>query len=96
MTSVDQAVQRIDWRTRSRLGDPIDTESPVDVPGGWLRHDGNALLTNSSVGIIDWDLRPDAMARALCQLAGRNFESHEWNSDIGSDVPERILCPGFQ
>ena len=96
VTSVDQAVQLIDWRTRSRLGDPIDTESPIDVPGGWLRHDGIALVTNSSMGIIEWDLRPEAMARALCQLAGRNFETHEWNSYIGSDVPERILCPGFQ
>ena len=95
MTSADQAVQLVDWQTRSRLGDPIDTDTPADLPGGWLSHDGRALLVNRSFGIVEWDLRPDVMREALCLIAGRNLQPHEWASYIGDDVPERPLCPQF-
>ena len=95
VTSVDQAVQLIDWRPVP-VGRPHRHRVAHRRPGWLAAARRNALVTNSSMGIIQWDLRPEAMAQALCQLAGRNFETHEWNSYIGSDVPERTLCPGFE
>jgi hypothetical protein len=93
VSSVDRAVQLIDTQSRSSLGDAIDTETPSDLPGGWLRHDGDALLTNSALGVIEWDLRPGVLTQALCQLAGRNLARHEWVSFIGEDAQQREICP---
>lgn len=48
--------------------------------GAQLAPDGSVLLTNSPAGVLAWDLRPDAQARAACAIAGRELSEEEWAS----------------
>lgn len=65
------------------LGDAIVTHSgpllELERPAGArLTADGETLLTNSPGGVLAWDLRPAAQARAACAVAGREFTAEEW------------------
>lgn len=70
--SLDRTVSIYDVPTHTRLGDPI----PVDVStsrGQSLRPDGMAVAISTGDGITVWDLDPEHLASAACQLAGRNL-----------------------
>jgi hypothetical protein len=95
VTSHDQTVNLFDWATRERWGDPIATQAPVGEVEGWLRPDGEAVLTNTGNGVVSWELRPRQMAAALCALAGRNPALQEWSSYVGDTTPYVELCPGY-
>ncbi len=91
VTSPDQAVQVFDVRSRLRLGDAIPSESPRTE--GWLRPDGDAVAVNVRSGVAIWELAPDHLLTAACQLAGRNLTRTEWATYIGADRAYRKTCP---
>lgn len=74
-----------------RLGDPIQSESPLITPG-YLRPDGRELLVNMRDGVAAWDLDPDAQFDAACRLAGRNLTREEWATYFGAIAPYRETC----
>ncbi len=87
--SLDQTVSIYDVATRIRLGDPIANETGF---GASLRSDGKALATSDAHGVAVWDLDPDHLAAAACQVAGRNLTPSEWNTHVG-EGEYRASCP---
>ena len=71
------------WRAWSRIGVPIQTQGVAGSVHAWLRPDGQALVTDSSDGVVQWNLDPDAMVEATCELAGRNWTPIEWSTYVG-------------
>ncbi|MBF4763182.1 winged helix-turn-helix domain-containing protein [Nocardioides islandensis] len=95
-TSTDQDLYLVDWSSRARLGDPIPTQPPDGVRGGWLRPDGRALLINTPAGVVLWDVTPDGMVEALCALAARNPTYEEWKTFFGDvEAYDEPVCPGY-
>lgn len=73
------------------LGDAIDTavdgtEQGLES-GAQLTTDGKTLLTNSPTGVLAWDLRPAAQARAACAIAGRELSAEEWKTYFPGEKP---------
>jgi hypothetical protein len=93
VTSSDQTVAVYDRASGTRLGDPLATDAPVGVVGAWLRPDGRALVTNTSAGVVEWDLDPEAMVEAACALAGRNPTAFEWAASVSDPTQDRWICP---
>ncbi len=94
VTTPDQTVQLYDVESRARIGEPIVTRAPAGAIEGWLRPDGRAVLINTRDGVVEWDLDPDAMVDATCELAGRNWTPIEWSTYVG-DVPYETNCAQF-
>ena len=90
--SLDRTVSIYDVPTHTRLGDPI----PVDVStsrGQSLRPDGMAVAISTGDGITIWDLDPEHLATAACQLAGRNLTPTEWHDHLDELGAYRPTCP---
>jgi hypothetical protein len=66
------------------------------ISGGFLRHDGRAVAVTVPTGVAIWDLDPDHLGDAACQLAGRNLTECEWNTYLGDLGPYRPTCPQFE
>jgi hypothetical protein len=80
-----------DVATRTRLGDPIATDgSPIPVDS--LRPDGGAVAVNTSRGVAVWDLDPERLAAAACELAGRDLTRREWDTYLGDAGEYRATC----
>ena len=92
-TSGNRVAQLYDSETWTRVG-AVPADSPPTVPQGFLRPDGRRLLTNDRLGVVEWDLDPETMAGAACDLAGRNLSRAEWATYLG-DQPYRRTCPQF-
>jgi hypothetical protein len=94
--SSDEDLHLVDWRTRTRLGDPIPSQPLDGMEAGWLRPDGKAMLVNTRQGVVRWDLDPAAMADSLCAMAGRNPQYAEWATFFGApDEYDEPVCPGY-
>jgi hypothetical protein len=94
VTASDQTVQLYDVTRRARIGGPIPAPAPTGAIQAWLRPDGQALATNSGEGVVEWDLSPDAMLSATCELAGRNWTPTEWSTYVGA-TPYQTNCAQF-
>jgi hypothetical protein len=81
-----------DVATRTRLGDPIATDGS-SIPVDSLRPDGGAVAVNTSRGIAVWDLDPERLAAAACELAGRELTRREWDTYLGDEDAYRATCP---
>jgi outer membrane protein assembly factor BamB len=92
--SANQTVSIYDVATRTRLGDPIDTgRIIVDGFGGpVLRPDGNAFAVNGRDGLAIWNIEPDHLADAACQIAGRNLTRAEWDAYLSDVGAYRATC----
>jgi len=90
----DRSLSVYDVATRSRLGDPIAADSPPDWLGA-LRPDGKALAVTVADGIQIWDLDPDRLAQATCNLVGRNLTRTEWAIYMADFGAYRPTCPGL-
>jgi WD40 repeat protein len=90
--SNDQTVSVYDVATRTRIGDPLPTSSPLIITG-WLRPDGRAVDLNESGGVAVWDIDPAHLARAACRLAGRNLTRAEWDTYLGELGDYHKTCP---
>ena len=51
-----------------------------DLVSATLRPDGKALAVTGAKGVLVWNLDPSALARAACQLAGRELTAVEWRT----------------
>jgi hypothetical protein len=60
---------------------------------GFVRPDGRAVAVTDRNGVAVWDLAPDRLADAACQLAGRNLTRTEWDSYVGGLGEYRATCP---
>ena len=60
-----------------KLGLDLTTYSP-DFTSAHLSPDGTTLVTNTSQGVLEWDLKPADMASAACRMAGRELTAAEW------------------
>ncbi len=93
-TSLDQTVSLYDVESGTRLGDPIPMIAPF-IYGAFLRPDGNAAAITDRTGVAIWDLNPQHLRTAACQLAGRNLTHSEWDSYIRNLGAYRPTCPEF-
>jgi outer membrane protein assembly factor BamB len=84
--------------TRTRLGDPIVSDLPYvsGNAGPALRPDGKVVAVNSQDGIAVWNIDPDYLADAACNLAGRNLTQSEWDTYLGRDAAYRDTCPEYE
>lgn len=89
--SNDQTVSLYDLATGVRLGDPIPIDSPLGY-GGFLRPDGRQLAVTTRAGVVTWDLDPEALLDAACQLAGRNLTESEWSAYLNGFGARRETC----
>ena len=76
----------------ARRPDPAD--SPLDWQGA-LRPDGKALAVTVADGVEIWDLDPDRLAEATCELVGRNLTRTEWATYMADFGAYRRTCPGL-
>ena len=90
--SNDQTVSVYDVATRTRIGDPLPTNSP-QINKGTLRPDGRAMALNEAGGVAVWDIDPAHLARAACRLAGRNLTRAEWEPYLGDLGDYHRTCP---
>ena len=93
-TSRDQSVSMYDLPTGTRLGDPIRYNAP-GIYGAFLRPDGKEIAITNHSGVAIWDLAPDHLQAAACQLAGRNLTPTEWDTYLANLGEPRPTCPGF-
>jgi WD40 repeat protein len=90
-TSNDQTVSVYDVATWTRIGDPIPADAPLTFPGH-LRPDGAVVAVTVRNGVELWDIDPDYLAEAACQVAGRNLTETEWETYLGSLGEYRETC----
>jgi outer membrane protein assembly factor BamB len=93
--SANQTLTVYDVATRSQLGDPIDTGRPIveGNAGPVLRPDGKTLAVNGRDGLAIWNLEPDRLADAACDVAGRNLTQAEWDAYLNDLGDYRVTCP---
>jgi WD40 repeat protein len=91
--SFDETVSLYDVASRSRIGEPLPARPPAPLIPGWLRPDGRAVAVTDRNGVAIWDITPDHLADAACQLAGRNLTRTEWDTYLASLGEYRATCP---
>ena len=94
VSSNDQSLSIYDVATRSRLGDPIPADSPLEWQGA-LRPDGNELAVTVADGVEVWDLDPARLAATTCEVVGRNLTRTEWATYMADFGEHRRTCPGL-
>jgi DNA-binding SARP family transcriptional activator len=92
-SGVDGFVNVYDTEGWTRLA-VIGADPVSDVPEGFLRPDGGAVLVNNRLGVTEWTLDPERAAAAACRLAGRNLTRLEWTTYMG-DTPYRRTCAAY-
>ncbi|WES65160.1 BTAD domain-containing putative transcriptional regulator [Microbacter sp. GSS18] len=92
--SFDQRMALYDLTDGRRLGDEIIGAFDPDNfwPVGFLRDDGQAMVTSSDDGVLVWDLRPDALRDAVCTMVSRELTDLEWRTYLG-DERDAQTCP---
>jgi DNA-binding SARP family transcriptional activator/WD40 repeat protein len=93
-TSNDQTVSIYDLATGTRIGDPIPSAAPFIYPG-FLHPDGHTVAITVREGVAIWDIEPEHLAAAACELAGRNLTDTEWATFLGDLDERRATCPAF-
>lgn len=88
----DNSLRFFDIRTRTPLGDPINTDQ---LGPAALRDDGLVAAAAVGIGIVTWDLDPSTWEAAACVLARRNLTRAEWDQYIGDLAPYRRTCDQF-
>jgi WD40 repeat protein len=93
-TSLDQTVSIYDVASGTRIGDPIPTAAPFIYPSS-LHPGGHTVAVTVREGVAVWDIEPDHLAAAACELAGRNLTETEWATFLGDLDDRRATCPAF-
>ncbi len=94
VTSNGGSVHIYDTATQVALVGALWGLAAAERPAGWLRPDGKALLVSTPAGVVEWNLEPKALVKAVCDLAGRNMTRDEWAANVG-DRPYVRLCAGY-
>jgi DNA-binding SARP family transcriptional activator/WD40 repeat protein len=93
-TSLDQTVSIYDVASGTRIGDPIPTAAPFIYPS-FLHPGGHTVAVTVREGVAVWDIEPDHLAAAACELAGRNLTVTEWSTHLGELGDRRATCSAF-
>lgn len=93
-TSNDQTASIYDVASGARIGDPIATAAPFIYPG-FLHPDGHTVAVTVREGVAIWDIEPNRLAAAACELAGRNLTATEWTTHLKDLGARRATCPVF-
>jgi DNA-binding SARP family transcriptional activator/WD40 repeat protein len=93
-TSLDQTVSIYDVATGTRVGDPIPTAAPFIYPS-FLHPGGHRVAVTVGEGVQVWDIAPDRLATAACELAGRNLTETEWATYLRHLGDRRATCPAL-
>ena len=81
-----------DVATGRRLGQPIVAQSG-DLQALAFSPDGARLIAVDGAGTLsEYPVEPEAVARAVCERAGRTLSREEWRTYLG-DLPYRNVCP---
>ncbi|WP_436761980.1 protein kinase domain-containing protein [Streptosporangium sp. V21-05] len=81
-----------DVETGRRLGQPIVAQ-PGDLRALTFSPDGARLIAVDGAGTLsEFPVEPEAVARAVCERAGRTLSRGEWRAYLG-DLPYRDVCP---
>jgi WD40 repeat protein/DNA-binding SARP family transcriptional activator len=89
--SADGTMRLWDVATREPLGAPLPVETDAYVSALFGR-DGEDVFVVPAFGRgARWDLRPAALNRHACLIAGRNLTEAEW-SDVVPEQPFRRVC----
>ncbi|WP_440064684.1 protein kinase domain-containing protein [Streptosporangium sp. OZ121] len=81
-----------DTETGRRLGQPIVAQ-PGDLQTLAFSPDGARLIAVDAAGTLsEYPVEPGAVARAVCERAGRTLSREEWRTYLG-DLPYRDVCP---
>ncbi|MFB9679755.1 protein kinase domain-containing protein [Streptosporangium vulgare] len=81
-----------DVATGRRLGQPIVAQ-PGDLQALTFSPDGARLIAVDGAGTLsEFPVEPEAVARAVCERAGRTLSRAEWRTYLG-DLPYRDVCP---
>jgi hypothetical protein len=95
MSGFDNSVSLYDLRDGRILGDEIQTgwDNPFTWSSGYLSQDGSRMVTNTTTGVLLWNLAPDRLFEAACRLAGRELTPLEWSTYFGEE-PQTATCSG--
>jgi DNA-binding SARP family transcriptional activator/WD40 repeat protein len=93
-TSNDQTVSIYDVASGTRLGDPIPTAAPFIYPG-WLHPNGHTLAVTVREGVAVWNIEPEHLVAAACELAGRNLTETERTTYLRETNGRHATCPGY-
>ncbi|MER5649858.1 serine/threonine-protein kinase [Streptosporangium sp. NPDC002524] len=81
-----------DVETGRRLGQPIVAQ-PGDLRALAFSPDGARLIAVDRAGTLsEFPVEPEAVARAVCERAGRTLTREEWRTYL-EDLPYRDVCP---
>ncbi|MGJ6968172.1 protein kinase domain-containing protein [Streptosporangium sp. G11] len=81
-----------DVATGRRLGQPIAAQTG-DLRALAFSPDGARLIAVDTAGTLsEYPVEPEAVARAVCERAGRTLSHEEWRTYLG-DLPYRNVCP---
>ncbi|MFF3441150.1 protein kinase [Streptosporangium sp. NPDC002721] len=81
-----------DVGTGRRLGPPVAAQTG-DLKALVFSPDGARLIAVDSAGTLsEYPVEPEAMARAVCERAGRTLTREEWRTYL-EDLPYRDVCP---
>jgi WD40 repeat protein len=72
----EDGIRLVDTAAGLQLGEPFDLGSASDEDVA-VRPDGGALALPRPDGVLVWDVRPSAVHRAVCRLAGRTLSADE-------------------
>jgi WD40 repeat protein len=76
VNSGEDGVRLVDTAAGVQLGEPFDL-GPAFAADVAVRPDGRALALPHPDGVLVWDLRPSAVHRETCRLAGRTLSADE-------------------
>ena len=85
-----QKASLYDVASGRKLGLDLTTYSR-EFTSAHLSPDGTTLVTNTSQGVLEWDLNPADMASAACRMAGRELTAAEWATYFPG-VPQAPVC----
>ncbi|WP_433363266.1 protein kinase domain-containing protein [Streptosporangium sp. CA-115845] len=89
----ERSVGLWDVATGRRLGQPIVAQTG-DLQSLAFSPDGARLVAVDSAGTLsEYPVEPEAVARVVCERAGRTLSREEWRTYLG-DLPYRKVCPG--
>jgi len=89
--SNDQTVSIYDVASWTRIGDPIPADAPLGFKGH-LHRDGKLVAVTVRDGVALWDIEPEHLVKAACQMAGRNLTKTEWETYLGTLGEYRETC----
>jgi DNA-binding SARP family transcriptional activator/WD40 repeat protein len=99
VTGEDRRAQLIDATDGAYLGGPISLDIGANPfrgrrggAQGAISPDGSLLALPTSGGVAIWDLDPDRLVAAACDVVGRDLTEQEWAEHLAALGDHRQVC----